>query len=107
MTDEALLAVLRSSQRREVRVSGERARYRAAWLSARRRAQSWRSLYIEATAVAGRGRPVVDRALYEKDVLLVHKENRRARNRIAELENELHDLKLAHSELQGSLGRRT
>jgi hypothetical protein len=80
-------------------------RYRLAWLSARRGRNLWRALYCEAVTGRRGEMNVVSRDLYQKHVVAVARDNRRAWNRVHKLEDELSDLRLAYSELQGQLAR--
>jgi hypothetical protein len=85
---------LTGAQRRWLAAVSSTNRYRSAWLSARRGRNLWRKLYCEATTIPGSGKPVVDRALYEKHVVTVQKENLRVWGTVHGLENELYDVKL-------------
>lgn len=135
MTDEALFAVLRSSQYREIRTGSQADRYRSAWLSARQRAQSWRELYLSARRIVDELTDSVPMAYYrdvvkkyrreidqrdtrirvlrgERDHLAremeantLHQKNEELKRDADRLREELADLRLAHSELQGSQKR--
>lgn len=90
------------AQRRWIAALQQRDRYRSAWLSARRGRNLWRALYCGAVTGRKGEMNVVSRDLYQKHVVTVARENRRARNRIEKLENDLADLRLAFSEYQGA-----
>lgn len=83
----------------------KKSRYRRAWLSAKRGRRLWTEHYRNLLTTHLRSYPAdkfVPRAIYNKTVLSVQKDSVRAWERVHSLEDELRDLRLAFSELQGA-----